>query len=149
MAVAYANVRVVDAEAGALEALDVVDLGPEHELHRRDHDARRQETAVPLDRLPDHRREKQWRNRDDEIVDSFASRSELLAYWDLGCNRNFVTLGSLKPSDLLESWLRHEVENLSQRIERSPMTNSTTISIAMTNSNTNMRRSQSSERTRL
>src|SRR5438270_9823472 len=28
--------------------------------------------------------EKPWRNRDDEFVDTFSSRAELLAYWDRG-----------------------------------------------------------------
>jgi hypothetical protein len=44
--------------------------------------------------------EKPWRNRDDEFVDSFAERPELLAYWEQGWNRLFETLGSLTPGDL-------------------------------------------------
>ncbi len=36
--------------------------------------------------------EKPWRNRDDEFVDTFGSREELIAYWDSGWQRLFDTL---------------------------------------------------------
>src|ERR1700694_1103961 len=44
--------------------------------------------------------EKPWRNRDDEFVDSFSSRTELLAFWERGWACLLTTLRSLKPEDL-------------------------------------------------
>lgn len=44
--------------------------------------------------------EKPWRNRDDEFVDSFADRRELLDYWEQGWGRLFATLDALMPEDL-------------------------------------------------
>jgi hypothetical protein len=44
--------------------------------------------------------EKPWRNRDDEFVDSFTNRPELLAYWERGWGALFGTLAALKPEDL-------------------------------------------------
>src|SRR6476619_7395030 len=39
--------------------------------------------------------EKPWRNRDDEFVDTFQSRAELLAYWESGWQRLFDALAAL------------------------------------------------------
>jgi uncharacterized damage-inducible protein DinB len=44
--------------------------------------------------------EKPWRNRDDEFVDTFSSRKELLDYSEQGWHRLFETLTSLQPADL-------------------------------------------------
>jgi hypothetical protein len=44
--------------------------------------------------------EKPGRNRDDEFVDSFQSRAELLEFWERGWARLRETLGSLQPEDL-------------------------------------------------
>ena len=44
--------------------------------------------------------EKPWRNRDDEFVDSFASRAQLLEFWERGWACLLNTLNSLKPEDL-------------------------------------------------
>src|SRR5690349_10175193 len=44
--------------------------------------------------------EKPWRNRDDEFIDTFASRDELLAYWESGWQRLFDALADLKADDL-------------------------------------------------
>src|SRR3954447_930056 len=44
--------------------------------------------------------EKPWRNRDDEFVDTFTARDELLAYWDSGWQRLFDSLESLTLGDL-------------------------------------------------
>ena len=44
--------------------------------------------------------EKPWRHRDDEFVDSFSNREELIAYWDSGWQRLFETLEFLSPADL-------------------------------------------------
>src|SRR5689334_2644667 len=44
--------------------------------------------------------EKPWRNRDDEFVDSFASRQEVLTHWESGWQRLFDTLSTLTTNDL-------------------------------------------------
>src|SRR5258708_25602875 len=44
--------------------------------------------------------EKPWRHRDDEFVDSFGSRAELLELWERGWACLLETLKSLKPEDL-------------------------------------------------
>lgn len=44
--------------------------------------------------------EKPWRNRDDEFVDSFKDRHEVLNYWEEGWACIFDTLESLQPGDL-------------------------------------------------
>src|SRR5580704_12163134 len=43
--------------------------------------------------------EKPGRNRDDEFVDSFRNRAELLKFWDRGWACLLTTLKSLKPED--------------------------------------------------
>src|SRR5690349_24869988 len=44
--------------------------------------------------------EKPWRSRDDEFVDTSATRAELLAYWESGWQQLFDTLAALTPADL-------------------------------------------------
>jgi hypothetical protein len=44
--------------------------------------------------------EKPWRNRDDEFVDTFASRQELMEYWQQGWDSLSQALDSLRPADL-------------------------------------------------
>jgi hypothetical protein len=44
--------------------------------------------------------EKPWRHRDDEFVDTFRSRAEVLEYWERGWACLLATLRSLKPEDL-------------------------------------------------
>src|SRR5215469_7047470 len=44
--------------------------------------------------------EKPWRNRDDEFVDSFGSRAELLDFWERGWACLFQTLRALRAEDL-------------------------------------------------
>ncbi|HET6883191.1 MAG TPA: DUF1572 family protein [Pirellulales bacterium] len=64
--------------------------------------------------------EKPWRNRDDEFIDSFTTRQELLAYWESGWNRLFETLESLRPADLLKSvTIRGEPHSVPLAIQRS------------------------------
>ncbi|HMO85829.1 MAG TPA: DinB family protein [Lacipirellulaceae bacterium] len=43
--------------------------------------------------------EKPWRNRDDEFVDSFATRDELMAAWDAGWTALLDSLQSLSAQD--------------------------------------------------
>jgi len=44
--------------------------------------------------------EKPWRNRDDEFVDTFGSRAEMLAYWEKGWACLLTALRTLTPKDL-------------------------------------------------
>src|SRR5438105_4755485 len=39
--------------------------------------------------------EKPWRNRDNEFIDNFKSRREVIDFWESGWNCLFNTLGSL------------------------------------------------------
>lgn len=64
--------------------------------------------------------EKPWRNRDDEFVDTFSSRDELIAYWDSGWQRLFDTLSSLSPNDLAKTiTIRGEPHSVPLAIQRS------------------------------
>jgi hypothetical protein len=64
--------------------------------------------------------EKPWRNRDDEFVDSFKSRRELLDYWDSGWNCLFNTLDSLSAEDVLKTvTIRGEPHSVPLAIHRS------------------------------
>jgi hypothetical protein len=64
--------------------------------------------------------EKPGRNRDDEFVDSFASRSEILQYWERGWSCLLATLKSLKPEDLERTvTIRGEPHSVPLALERS------------------------------
>jgi hypothetical protein len=64
--------------------------------------------------------EKPWRDRDDEFVDTFASREELLACWESGWGRLFETLGGLKAEDLDRTVaIRGEPHSVPLAIQRS------------------------------
>lgn len=64
--------------------------------------------------------EKSWRNRDDEFVDSFASRDELTAYWNSGWQRVLDSLADLTPGDLAQSvTIRGEPHSVPLAIQRS------------------------------
>jgi hypothetical protein len=47
--------------------------------------------------------EKPWRHRDDEFVDTFTSRKELLEFWERGWNCLLTALKSLTPEDLAKT----------------------------------------------
>ncbi len=64
--------------------------------------------------------EKPSRNRDDEFVDSFGSRGELIEYWEAGWQRLFATLEGLAPADLGRTVLiRGEPHSVPLAIQRS------------------------------
>ena len=64
--------------------------------------------------------EKPWRNRDDEFVDSFGNRQELINYWERGWACLFATLKSLKPEDLGKTVsIRGEPHSVPLAVERS------------------------------
>jgi hypothetical protein len=63
--------------------------------------------------------EKSWRNRDDEFVDSYQSRDEVVEYWEAGWNCLFTQLGSLKAEDLLKTvTIRSEPHSVPLAIHR-------------------------------
>jgi uncharacterized damage-inducible protein DinB len=64
--------------------------------------------------------EKPWRIRDDEFVDAFSSRAEILELWERGWACLFETLRSLKPEDLEKTVLiRGEPHSVPLALERS------------------------------
>lgn len=64
--------------------------------------------------------EKPWRNRDDEFVDTFTSREELIAYWESGWQRLFDSLTSLQADDLGKTaTIRGEPHSVPLAIQRS------------------------------
>jgi hypothetical protein len=64
--------------------------------------------------------EKPWRKRDDEFVDTFTSRAEVLDYWEAGWATLFQTLESLQPEDLAKTvTIRGEPHSVPLAIHRS------------------------------
>ena len=64
--------------------------------------------------------EKPWRNRDDEFVDTFAGRAELLAAWERGWDCLRTALKGLRPEDLEKTVLiRGEPHSVPLALERS------------------------------
>jgi uncharacterized protein DUF1572 len=64
--------------------------------------------------------EKPWRNRDDEFVDTFKSRAEVLEWWERGWTCLLTALKSLKPEDLDKTVLiRGEPHSVPLALERS------------------------------
>src|SRR5437660_1044018 len=64
--------------------------------------------------------EKPWRNRDDEFVNSFSSRAELLELWERGWACLLKTLKSLKREELEKTVLiRGEPHSVPLALERS------------------------------
>lgn len=64
--------------------------------------------------------EKPWRHRDDEFVDSFHSRAEVLDYWERGWNCLLQTLRALGPPDLEQTVsIRGEPHSVPLALERS------------------------------
>jgi hypothetical protein len=64
--------------------------------------------------------EKPWRNRDEEFVDSFTSRAELLAFWERGWACLLTALKSLTPEDLDKTiTIRGEPHSVPLALERS------------------------------
>ena len=64
--------------------------------------------------------EKPWRNRDDEFVDTFTSRQDVLKHWEEGWACLFDTLESLQPDDLSKTvTIRGEPHTVPLAIHRS------------------------------
>ena len=64
--------------------------------------------------------EKPWRNRDDEFVDTFSGRAELLQLWERGWRCLLTTLKNLKAEDLEKTvMIRGESHSVPLALERS------------------------------
>jgi uncharacterized damage-inducible protein DinB len=64
--------------------------------------------------------EKPWRHRDDEFVDSFATRQELLDFWEAGWQAVFAALDALTEADLDRTvTVRGEPHSIALATERS------------------------------
>jgi hypothetical protein len=64
--------------------------------------------------------EKSDRNRDDEFVDTFGSRAEILESWERGWAQLFSTLRSLSPDDLARTvTIRGESHSVPLALQRS------------------------------
>ena len=64
--------------------------------------------------------EKPWRDRDDEFLDTFASRAEVLEAWERGWACLLTTLRSLKPEDCGKTvMIRGEPHTVPLALERS------------------------------
>ncbi len=64
--------------------------------------------------------EKPWRNRDDEFVDTFRSRAEILEYWERGWACLLTALRGLKREDLEKTvMIRGEPHSVPLALERS------------------------------
>lgn len=64
--------------------------------------------------------EKPWRNRDDEFVDTFNNREQLIAHWESGWTTLFNSLSSLSWSDLAKSvTIRGELHSVPLAMQRS------------------------------
>jgi ribosomal 50S subunit-associated protein YjgA (DUF615 family) len=66
--------------------------------------------------------EKQWRQRDDEFIDSIKSKEELKATWEKGWNCLFNAIEPLKESDLQKIvYIRNQGHTISEAINRQMM----------------------------
>jgi len=64
--------------------------------------------------------EEPGRNRDDEFVDTFRDRAEVMAYWESGWARLFDALVALTPDDLLKTvTIRGEAHTVPLAVQRS------------------------------
>jgi Protein of unknown function (DUF1572) len=64
--------------------------------------------------------EKPWRDRDDEFVDTFTVRNELIAYWESGWQRLFDALTGLSARDVERTvTIRGEPHSVPLAIQRS------------------------------
>ena len=63
--------------------------------------------------------EKEWRNRDDEFEDTFASKAEMLAAWDKGWECLFANIAQITPAQMTEIvYIRNEGHTVLEAITR-------------------------------
>lgn len=63
--------------------------------------------------------EKEWRNRDDEFLDTYKSKEELLENWNKGWDCLFTAINPLKPEQLSDIiYIRNEGHSVVEAINR-------------------------------
>ncbi|MDO6675665.1 DUF1572 family protein [Tenacibaculum sp. 1_MG-2023] len=63
--------------------------------------------------------EKLWRNRDDEFVNTFTTKEEMIAYWEKGWDCFLNTINSLKEEDLEKIiYIRNQGHTVTEAINR-------------------------------
>ncbi|WP_440121449.1 DUF1572 family protein [Tenacibaculum sp. Ill] len=63
--------------------------------------------------------EKSWRNRDDEFVNTFSTKEEMITYWEKGWNCFLSTINSLKETDLEKIiYIRNQGHTVIEAINR-------------------------------
>jgi len=63
--------------------------------------------------------EKEWRNRDDEFIDTYKSKEELLENWNKGWDCLFGAINPLKPEQLSDIiYIRNEGHSVVEAINR-------------------------------
>lgn len=63
--------------------------------------------------------EKEWRNRDEEFVDTYKSKEELLENWNKGWDCLFTAINPLKPEQLSDIiYIRNEGHSVVEAINR-------------------------------
>ena len=63
--------------------------------------------------------EKEWRNREDEFVDNFKSKADLIEYWEKGWNSVFSAIDPLQVEDLDKiAYIRNEGHSVLEAINR-------------------------------
>lgn len=63
--------------------------------------------------------EKSWRNRDDEFVNTFSTKEEMIAYWEKGWDCFLNTINSLKETDLEKIiYIRNQGHTVTEAINR-------------------------------
>ncbi len=63
--------------------------------------------------------EKKWRNRDNEFIDSFKTKEEIIAYWEMGWECLFKTIKQLTKQDLETIiYIRNQGHTVTEAINR-------------------------------
>nr|BFF37503.1 DUF1572 domain-containing protein [Tenacibaculum mesophilum] len=63
--------------------------------------------------------EKSWRNRDDEFINTFTTKEEMIAYWEKGWDCFLNTINSLEETDLEKIiYIRNQGHTVTEAINR-------------------------------
>lgn len=63
--------------------------------------------------------EKEWRNRDDEFVNSFTTKEEVIAYWEMGWKCLFEALNSINNTNFeTVVYIRNQGHTITEAINR-------------------------------
>ncbi|WP_299158572.1 DUF1572 family protein [uncultured Tenacibaculum sp.] len=63
--------------------------------------------------------EKEWRNRDDEFINSFTTKEEVITYWEMGWQCLFNALNSITPKNFDSIvYIRNQGHTITEAINR-------------------------------